>query len=145
MSFFNSISPTSSQPVAEVLIDPASNVLSATGLGRRTLAALFRETGLFGRESDLAPVEQAIVQSRIGPLQGVPQRPVLAPTDARLVALERFTEAAVQARGAVRAADEAQLQAAGYSPAAVSEVVRVVRLAQDVFGPLVPTGSRRAA
>jgi hypothetical protein len=134
MSFFSQIFSESTQPAGHVAIDPATSVLSATGLGRATLRELFRQTGLFGRDSDLAPVEQAIVQSRLGPIPGVPARPVLAPTDARLVALEGFTDLVLQSRGRIGAQAEAQLEAAGFSARAVSEVVRVVRMAQDVFG-----------
>ncbi len=134
MSFFNEIFSSSSQSVETVDVAAGSSVLSATGLSRKVLAALFRQDGLFGHESDLAPVEQAIVQSRLGHIPGLRARPVLAPTDARLVALENFVDGLVQAGGNVRAHDEQQLVEAGYSAAAVSEVVRVVRLARDVFG-----------
>ena len=134
MSFFSEIFSSSNQSVDTVKLDLGSSVLSATGLSRSALATLFRQDGLFGHESDLSPVEQAIVQSRLGPIAGLRTRPVLAPTDARLVALESFTDTIVRAGGRANAADEAQLVAAGYSEAAVSEVVRVVRLARDVFG-----------
>jgi hypothetical protein len=148
MSFFSDIFSSSNQSVGSVDLDLGSGVLSATGLSRTVLATLFRQNGLFGRESDLSPVEQAIVQSRLGPISGLPARPVLAPTDARLVALESFTDGLVRNGGRVTAADEAQLVAAGYAEAAVTEVVRVVRLARDVFG-LVParndTAYQRAA
>ncbi len=144
MSFFNEIFSSSNQSVDSVDVGSASSVLSATGLSRKVLAALFRQDGLFGHESDLSPVEQAIVQSRLGYIPGLAARPVLAPTDARLVALENFTEGLVNAGGFIRTRDEAQLVAAGYSVAAVSEVVRVVRLARDVFG-LVPQARSAAA
>ena len=134
MSFFSEIFSSSNQSVDTVKLDLGSSVLSATGLSRSALATRFRQDGLFGHESDLSPVEQAIVQSRLGPIAGLRTRPVLAPTDARLVALESFTDTIVRAGGRANAADEAQLVAAGYSGAAVSEVVRVVRLARDVFG-----------
>ena len=132
MSFFSEIFSSSNQSVDAV--DVGSSGLSATGLSRAHLATLFRQDGLFGHESDLSPVEQAIVQSRLGPIAGLRTRPVLAPTDARLLALESFTDTLVRAGGRAKAEDEAQLVAAGYSPTAVSEVVRVVRLARDVFG-----------
>lgn len=148
MSFFSEIFSSSNQSIDSVQVELGGSVLSATGLSRSALAALFRQDGLFGHESDLSPVEQAIVQSRLGPIAGLPARPVLAPTDARLIALESFADTLVRAGGRVRAADEAQLVAAGYSEAAVTEVVRVVRLARDVFG-LAPTRNatalRRAA
>jgi hypothetical protein len=134
MSFFNEIFSNSNQPVDAVDIDLGSSVLSATGLSRSVLATLFRQNGLFGHESDLSPVEQAIVQSRLGPIPGLPARPVLAPTDARLIALETFTDTLVRAGGRMSASDEAQLVAAGYPENAVTEVARVVRLARDVFG-----------
>ncbi|MGH8517550.1 MAG: hypothetical protein ACREUE_08825, partial [Panacagrimonas sp.] len=137
MSFFSEVFSSSNQPVDSVQVELGASVLSATGLSRSVLATLFRQDGLFGHESDLSPVEQAIVQSRLGPIPGLPTRAVLAPTDARLVALESFTDTLVRAGGRAQAADEAQLVAAGYSEAAVTEVVRVVRLARDVFG-LVP-------
>jgi len=138
MSFFNEIFSSSNQSVGSVNVDLGSSVLSATGLSRAHLATLFRQDGLFGHESDLSPVEQAIVQSRLGPISGLRNRPVLAPTDARLIALESFTDTLVAAAGRSTEAAEAQLMAAGYTEAAVTEVVRVVRLARDVFG-LTPT------
>lgn len=134
MSFFSEIFSSSNQSVDAIDVDLGGSVLSATGLSRAALAILFRQDGLFGHESDLSPVEQAIVQSRLGPIPGIRTRPVLAPTDARLVALESFTDTLVRAGGRATAADEAQLVAAGYSESAVTEVVRVVRLARDVFG-----------
>lgn len=135
MSFFTEIFSSSNQSVDSVEVAAARNsVLSATGLSRQALAALFRQDGLFGHESDLSPVEQAIVQSRLGYIPGLRGRPVLAPTDARLVALENFTDALVQSGGRVTGAERAQFAAQGYSNAAVSEVVRVVGLARDVFG-----------
>ena len=138
MSYFNEIFSSSNQSVGSVDVATGSSVLSATGLSRKALAELFRQDGLFGHDSDLSPVEQAIVQSRLGRLPGLRARPVLAPTDARLVALENFTEGLVHAGGEVRPRDEAQLVAAGYTKAAASEVVRVVRVARDVFGLVVP-------
>lgn len=134
MSFFNEIFSSSNQSVGSIDLELGRSVLSATGLSRTHLATLFRQDGLFGHESDLSPVEQAIVQSRLGPIAGLRTRPVLAPTDARLIALESFTDTLVRAGGHSTEADEAQLVAAGYTEAAVSEVVRVVRLARDVFG-----------
>jgi hypothetical protein len=134
MSFFSEIFSSSNQPVGSLDLELGSSVLSATGLSRTHLATLFRQDGLFGHESDLSPVEQAVVQSRLGPIAGLRTRPVLAPTDARLIALESFTDTLVRAGGRSSEADEAQLVAAGYSEAAVSEVLRVVRLARDVFG-----------
>ena len=134
MSFFNEIFSSSNQSVDSVAVDLGGSVLSATGLSRSALATLFRQDGLFGHESDLSPVEQAIVQSRLGPISGLRPRPVLAPTDARLVALESFTDTLVAAGGRSTQADEAQLVAAGYSEAAVNETVRVVQLTRDVFG-----------
>jgi len=143
MSFFSEIFSSSNQSIETVDVAAGSSVLSATGLSRKALAELFRRDGLFGHESDLSPVEQAILQSRLGHIPGLKARPVLAPTDARLVALENFTDAVVQAGGVVDERDEAQLVAAGYSEAATSEVVRVVNLARDVFGLVAPP--RRAA
>lgn len=152
MSFFNEIFSSSNQPVDTVNVAAGTSVLSATGLSRKALAELFRQDGLYGADSDLSPVEQAIVQSRLGHIPGLRARPVLAPTDARLVALESFTDVLVRAGGEVRPRDEAQLVAVGYSPAAVSEAVRVVRLARDVFGLVAQplriedrTAARRAA
>ena len=145
MSFFTEIFSSSNQSVDSVEVAAARNsVLSATGLSRQALAALFRQDGLFGHESDLSPVEQAIVQSRLGYIPGLRARPVLAPTDARLIALENFTDNLVQAAGQIQGRDEAQLVAAGYTAAAVSEVVRVVRLARDVFGPVPRSQSTQA-
>lgn len=130
MSFFTDI--TAQNP-----LQPEVGILSATGLSRGLLAALFRNNGLFGADSDLSPVEQAVVQSQLGTVPGLRDRPLLAPTDARLAALARYTEAAVRSDGRLSGADEAQLVAAGFRPQAASEVLRVVRNVRDVFG-LVP-------
>lgn len=130
MSYFTEITAQNS-------LQPEIGILSATGLSRELLASLFRENGLFGSESDLSPVEQAVVQSQLGTVPGLRNRPLLAPTDARLAALARYTEAAMRAGGRLGSADEAQLVAAGYRPQAASEVLRVVRNVRDVFG-LVP-------
>ena len=134
MSFYSEIFSDSDQSVGSIAVDLETSVLSATGLSRAHLATWFREQGLFGHESDLSPAEQAIVQGRLGSIPGLRSRPVLAPTDARLIALESFTDSLVRAGGRSAASDEAQLVAAGYARAAVNEVVRVVRLARDVFG-----------
>lgn len=134
MSFFSQIFSASTEASDTIDVDDGASVRGATGLSRAALATLFRQDGLFGRESDLAPVEQAIVQSRLGHIPGLRSRSVLAPTDARLVALENFTDGVVRAGGSASRLDEAQLEAAGYSAAAVSEVVHVVRLVRDVFG-----------
>ena len=75
MSFFSEIFSSSNQSVDTVKVDLGSSVLSATGLSRSALATLFRQDGLFGHESDLSPVEQAIVQSRLGPIAGLRTRP----------------------------------------------------------------------
>lgn len=136
MSFFTQLFSASNEAADTIRLSPSNSVLSATGLPRRALAELFRRDGLFGSESDLAPVEQAIVQSRLGRIPGLASPPVLAPTDARLVALETFTDAAARNGGNASRAEQAQLEAAGYSAAQVSEVVRVVRIARDVFGPV---------
>lgn len=131
MSFFTEIYPDSSESTE------SSNVFGATGLSRSVLAAMFRSRGLFGRESDLTPAEQAVVQSRLPAIKGLPSRPTLAPLDARLLALSAFTDVAVRSGGRLAGRDQAQLVAAGFSSGAVSEVLRVVRDVRDVFG-LVP-------
>ena len=137
MSFFTQLFSASNTSKGTVEIGGDSNVLGVTGLSRRSLAAMIRQDGLFGRDSGLAPVEQAIVQSQLGPIAGLRSRAVLTPIDGRLAALETFTDAVVRAGGRVSASDQAQLVAQGFSADAVSEVVNVVRLARDVFG-LVP-------
>lgn len=134
MSFFTQIFAASEEVAGSVAIDRSGSVLSATGLSRRALAELFRQNGLFGAESELAPIEQAVVQSRLGWIPGLPARPVLAPTDARLVALETFTESVARAGGIATREQQAQLEAAGFTAAQVGEVVRVVRIVRDVFG-----------
>lgn len=134
MSFFTQIFSASTEASNVIETRPADSVLSATGLSRPVLADLFRRNGLFGAESDLAPVEQAIVQSRLGFLPGIRPRPVLAPTDARLVALENFTDAVRNAGGSASAAQRRQLSEAGFRPEQISEVLHVVRNVIDVFG-----------
>lgn len=95
---------------------------------------MFRRDGLFGRDSDLSPAEQAVVQSQIGPVSGLRSRPVLAPIDARLQALTAYTRAVVADQGATKPKEAQQLVAAGFSRAAVSEVGHVVRNVREVFG-----------
>lgn len=124
----------SSEPADTVRYTTGSSVLGVTGLPRRMLATLLLQNGLFGRESDLAPIEQAIVQDRIGPVPGLTRRALPAPTDTRLQALDAFADRVVRASGGVSRTEEAQLVAAGFNAAAVSEVVRVVRTVRDVFG-----------
>lgn len=109
-------------------------ILGATGLSRSVLADLFRHDGLFGADSALGDAEQAVVQARLGRVPGLPGRPVLAPTDARLLALAAYTDAVVARQGVARAQEAAQLKQAGFSPAAVSEVGQIVRNVRDVFG-----------
>lgn len=139
MSFFTDIFPVANEARPAATPSRAGGIRSATGLSRAALAALFRDNGLFGAESDLAPVEQAVVQSRLGRIPGLRPRPVTAPTDARLLALVVFTDAVVRGDGSASDCDAAQLRAAGYSEPQLREVVGVVRNVREVFGLPIAT------
>uniref|UniRef100_UPI0025FD1D80 hypothetical protein n=1 Tax=uncultured Nevskia sp. TaxID=228950 RepID=UPI0025FD1D80 len=79
---------------------PRSNILAVTGLPRPLLAAMFRRAGLFGRDSVLTVVEQAVVQSRLPavPSLAVPSAPSILGT--RLKLLADYVDALVAERDA---------------------------------------------
>lgn len=129
MSYFTEIL-TATTPAAQPV--PGSNILGATGLSRARLAELFRQQGLFGRESDLSPAEQALVQSRFGHIPGLRPRPASTLMTPRLRALAAYTDARIAQR-ALRAGEQALVEA-GYSFAAISEVGRVIENVRTVFG-----------
>ena len=131
--FSKYFSSSRSRPASAPIIT-GSSVFSATGLPRVILAAMLLRDGLFGRESDLTSDEQAILQSRLGPIPCLRSRPLPAPESPGLLALQQFTDGVVLAGGRSSRSEEALLEAAGFTPAAVSEVVRVVCLVRDVFG-----------
>ncbi len=109
-----------------------SNILGVTGLPRAVLADLFRSRGLFGRDSRLASAEQAVVQSRIPAIPGVPTLPVPVLQTPRLKALAEFTDALVAGRDAVTARE--RLLREGLSSAAMSEAAITVDNVRVVFG-----------
>lgn len=109
-----------------------SNILGVTGLPRAVLADLFRSRGLFGRDSQLASAEQAVVQSRIPAIPGVPTLPVPVLQTPRLKALAEFTDALVAGRDAATARE--RLLREGLSSAAMSEAAITVDNVRVVFG-----------
>lgn len=112
---------------------PTSNILGATGLPRAVLAAIFRRDGLFGRDSDLSPTEQAVLQSRLPAIDGLKAPAVPAALTPRLAALAAYTEALVAGRDATWS--RAALAEAGVAAAAISEVATVVGNVFTVFRP----------
>lgn len=112
----------------------ASNILGATGLSRAALAAMFRNDGVFGRDSNLAAAEQAALQSRLAPIPGLRTAAILPRQTSRLSAVSALTDALVaQDKAAVRQQVVAA-QAAGMSESAIAEIVTVVDNVRVVFG-----------
>ena len=132
MSFFTEIlaapAATTTEPAA------GSSLLGATGLSRARLAALFREQGLFGRDSSLSPAEQALVQSRLGHIPGLRPRPATTWMTPRLQALAAYTDARITQQDAQ--VERRELAATGLSAAAINETARVVENVRTVFGLL---------
>jgi hypothetical protein len=115
---------------------PAPGIRSATGLPRAVIAAHYRNAGLFGRDSDLSPLEQCIVRHRLDPLPGVPVPACEAgPTCVGEPTLRLLSDH-VDALVAGRSPDESAslLRRWGFTAAALSEVERTVRNVQDIFG-----------
>lgn len=115
-----------------------SNILGVTGLSRSALRAYFRHTGLFGGESDLSRSEQAVVARTLG------QKNLSEPTQIspalrrRLGELEHFTDAAIRGEGEVAIGEWVRGETAGFTKAALTEVLRVVGIVRDVFQLPVP-------
>lgn len=133
MSLFSTLSRA-----APAALTPTSGIRSATGLPRAALADYYRRNGLFGRDSALDSAQQIIVQSRLGPLPGVPQVPApewsaAFPRRLELRLLAEHVDALIAGR--TTRDDAARLQAWGFKPAALSEVERTVHNVQDIFGP----------
>lgn len=146
MSFFNEILPATALPTARASTRSDSSILGATGLSRPQLAALFREQGLFGRESNLSPAEQALVQNRLGDIPGLRPRPATTWLTPRLRALAQYTDARIAQREPQ--SERAQLEAMGLSRAAIREVDRLVEDVRVVFGlrpQAVPSDQRLPA
>lgn len=110
-----------------------SNILGATGLSRRALAAMFVRDGLFGRDSDLTPAEQAAVQAALPELAGLKRPAAVSSVTPRLRALADYVAALVQGRAA--AGERSRLEASGMSSAAISEVATLVEDLLAVFQP----------
>lgn len=115
-----------------------AGIRGATGLSRAAIAAHYRRAGLFGGDSDLSSAEQIVVQSRLGPLPGVPEPP--APDwsasrlgKPRLWILADHVDALIAGRQMQDGA--AMLRFWGFSPSAPSEIERTVHNVQDIFGP----------
>ena len=109
-------------------------ILAVTGLSRRSLAAMFRRDGLYGRDSALSAIEQAVVQSRLPAIDGIASLPVTALQTPRLKALADYVEALVAGRDA--GAERSRVIAAGLSSAAVLEAAVTVDNVRTVFGPI---------
>ncbi len=112
--------------------NPRTNIVAVTGLPRPLLAAMFRRAGLFGRDSALTVVEQAVVQSRLPavPNLAAPSAPsILGP---RLKLLADYVDAVVAERDA--SAEQARLAREGYSQAAIGEAAITVDNVRTVFG-----------
>lgn len=129
MSYFTEIVPV--QPSAQRI---GTSLRGATGLSRAALAAMYRHDGFFGRDSDLSAAEQAIVQSRLGPVPGIAPRPATTWLTPRLRVLAAYADALIAGDNGER--QRAGLEARGFRPAAISEVRTVVEDVREIFGPL---------
>lgn len=111
---------------------PRTNILAVTGLPRSLLAAMFRRAGLFGRDSALTVVEQAVVQSRLPavPNLAAPSAPSIL--GSRLKLLADYVDAVVAERDS--SAEQARLAREGYSEAAIGEAAITVDNVRTVFG-----------
>lgn len=124
---------------------PRSNLIGVTGLSRPVLAAMFRRDGLYGRDSALGDCEQAVVQSRLPRITGLNAPNVPAILGARLQALADYVDAIVAERDS--SAEQARLQAAGYSRRAIDEAAITVDNVRTVFGafPVAAAATQAAA
>lgn len=111
---------------------PRSNLIGVTGLSRSVLAAMFRSDGLYGRDSALSANEQAVVQSRLPQIVGLKGPNAPAILGGRLQLLADYVDAVVAGRDS--GAEQARLQAAGYSRRAISEAAITVDNVRTVFG-----------
>jgi hypothetical protein len=142
-------SPFSHSHAPSHLPEPVSNVLGATGLPRSALKAMLLRDGLFGADSDLSAAEQATLQAQIGPIPGLAPHPsgkVARDTNARLSALAQFAAQILRTQDPIVCDVYKAMLAAGYTRAAVGEVIAVVRMVQLVFGarPIIDQGARLA-
>lgn len=113
-------------------LTPRTNIVAVTGLSRPVLATMFRRAGLFGRDSALTLVEQAVVQSRIPAVPSL--RAPTAPSilGSRLKLLADYVDALVAGRDAD--VERNRLTREGYSEAAIDEAGIVVDNVRTVFG-----------
>lgn len=110
-----------------------ANILGVTGLPRHTLAAMFRRDGLFGRDSALAPAEQAVVQATLSAIPGLKPRAIATGSAPHLAVLADYVSALAVGRAAI--AERLRLEAAGLTSAAINEVATVVDNVLVVFQP----------
>jgi len=120
-----------------------SSILGVTGLSRPVLAEMFRRRGLFGRDSQLGTVEQAVVQGRLPAIDGLAPLPVPALQTPRLKALAAYVEALVAGRDA--GVERSRLLSEGLPSAAILEAAVTVDNVRTVFGPLVAGPAVRLA
>jgi hypothetical protein len=126
---------------AERIPVSGSGVLSATGLSRNALRQYVGQNGLFGRDSVLEGIEQAVVQSVLGPVAQINAGAVgdlkggLGTVwTSHLRALRAFSKAALQGEGSVSRVEWNQAGDAGLSVAKRYEVQTVVGLLKESFG-----------
>lgn len=119
---------------------PRSNILAVTGLSRRSLAAMYRSNGLFGRDSALSAIEQAVVQSRLPRISGLAAPSAPAILDGRLKRLADYVDVLVAGRDA--SAERQRLQAEGYAQAAISEAAITVDNVSIVFAVVAAAGAK---
>ena len=124
---------------------PTSNLLGVTGLTRASLRALFAETGLFGRDSDLSLREQRAVYAELQlPAGSVPPSVTSGEVDEawRIAALRSFVRA-VLLQGGDAAIDQVRALALsfGIPQRVLRETERVMRNATLVFGASRPATS----
>lgn len=116
----------------------SSNILGVTGLSRPALRTYFRRNGLFGADSDLSRSEQAVVATTLGQ-KGLTAPAQISPAQRRrLGELAHFTDAAIRGEGEVTVAEWSRGEAAGFTKAALTEVLRIVAIVRDVFELPVP-------
>lgn len=129
MSYFNRSEIIPARPQRPL---PYANILSATGLSRRALAAMYRRDGLFGRDSALTREEQATVHNKLAAVHGLGIRAGAAQITPRLCALIEYANALVAGGDATR--ERARVVREGLSLPAISEVETVIEDAFVVFG-----------
>jgi hypothetical protein len=133
--------PTINKELAmNISTSPQPTIFSATGLPKAVLAGLFRGNGLFGRDSELSPAEQAVIQARLPAIRGLRAPSAAITLTPRHAALSALADAALAGRETV--AEAARAQATGVKPSAISEVVTTVQDAKAVFGPFAVTAGK---